>query len=54
MRFPRASGIRTRRQLRCGKPAYRFTTKFGEDYPNMSMGETVGEDAILHMTVHVK
>ena len=30
---------------------YRLTTKFGEDY--MPMGETVGEDNVLHAIVTV-
>jgi plastocyanin len=32
---------------------YRFTTKAGEDYPNMSMMKTVGEDYVLRLTVVV-
>jgi plastocyanin len=36
------------------KGTYRFTTKAGEDYMNMSMMKTVGEDYVLHLTVHVK
>jgi plastocyanin len=36
------------------KGTYRFTTKAGEDYKNMSMMKTVGEDYALHLTVHVK
>jgi plastocyanin len=34
---------------------YRFTTKAGKDYPWMkSMAKTMGEDNVLHLTVHVK
>jgi plastocyanin len=33
---------------------YRFTTKAGEDYPWMKMMKTIGEDNVLHLTVHVK
>src|SRR6266511_1121141 len=33
---------------------YRFTTKAGEDYPSMSSMKTIGEDYVLHLTVHVK
>jgi plastocyanin len=34
---------------------YRFMTKAGEDYPWMkSMAKTIGEDNVLHLTVHVK
>ena len=36
------------------KGTYRFTTKAGEDYKGMSMMKTVGEDAVLHLQVHVK
>jgi len=36
------------------KGVYRFTTKPGEDYPAMSSMKTVGEDYVLHLTVHVK
>jgi plastocyanin len=36
------------------KGTYRFTTKPGEDYKSMSMMKTVGEDYVLHLTVHVK
>jgi plastocyanin len=32
---------------------YRFTTRAGEDYAWKSM-KTIGEDNVLHMTVHVK
>jgi plastocyanin len=31
---------------------YRFTTKFGEDYPGMGM-KTIGEDNVLRLTVKV-
>lgn len=33
---------------------YRFTTKAGEDYPSMKSMKTIGEDNVLHLTVHVK
>ena len=33
---------------------YRFTTRPGEDYKGMSMMKTVGEDYVLHLTLHVK
>ncbi len=34
---------------------YRFTTRAGEDYAWMtSMAKTIGEDNVLHLTVHVK
>jgi plastocyanin len=34
---------------------YRFTTKAGEDYSWMkSMAKTIGEDYVLHLTVHVR
>ncbi len=33
---------------------YRFTTKPGEDYPSMPEMHTIGEDYVLHLTVHVK
>jgi len=33
---------------------YRFTTKAGEDYPWMKSMKTIGEDNVLHLTVHVK
>ena len=33
---------------------YRFTTKAGEDYAWVKSMETIGEDNILHLTVHVK
>jgi plastocyanin len=36
------------------KGVYRFTTKAGEDYPWMSSMKTIGEDYVLHLTVHVK
>jgi len=36
------------------KGVYRFTTKAGEDYPSMSSMKTIGEDYVLHLTVHVK
>jgi plastocyanin len=36
------------------KGVYRFTTKAGEDYPSMSTMKTIGEDYVLHLTVHVK
>jgi hypothetical protein len=32
---------------------YTFTTKFGEDYPNMKMGETIGEDNVLKLRIVV-
>jgi plastocyanin len=36
------------------KGTYKFTTKAGEDYPNMSMMKTVGEDFVLRLTVVVR
>ena len=33
---------------------YRFTTKAGEDYPWLKSMKTIGEDNVLHLTVHVK
>jgi plastocyanin len=33
---------------------YRFTTKAGEDYAWMKSMKTIGEDSVLHLTVHVK
>lgn len=36
------------------KGVYRFTTKAGEDYPRFSSMKTIGEDSVLHLTVHVK
>jgi plastocyanin len=35
------------------KGTYRFTTRAGEDYPNMSMMKTIGEDHVLRLTVVV-
>jgi hypothetical protein len=34
--------------------SYRFTTKAGEDYTSMKSMKTIGEDNVLHLTVHVK
>jgi plastocyanin len=36
------------------KGTYRFTTKPGEDYKIFAGHETIGEDYVLHLTVHVK
>jgi plastocyanin len=36
------------------KGVYRFTTKPGEDYKAFSSMKTVGEDYVLHLTIHVK
>jgi plastocyanin len=36
------------------KGAYRFTTKPGEDYKMFAGHKTIGEDYVLHLTVHVK
>jgi hypothetical protein len=36
------------------KGVYRFTTKAGEDYSWAGMMKTMGEDNVLHLTVHVK
>jgi len=33
---------------------YRFTTKPGEDYKLFAGHRTIGEDYVLHLTVHVK
>jgi hypothetical protein len=35
------------------KGTYRFTTKAGEDYPNMMGMKTIGEDNVLHLSVAV-
>ncbi len=32
---------------------YKFKTKAGEDYPNMKMMKTIGEDNVLRLTVKV-
>ena len=32
---------------------YKFTTKAGEDYPDVNVGETVGEDNVLNLRVVV-
>ena len=36
------------------KGAYSFTTKPGEDYKLFAGHKTIGEDYVLHLTVHVK
>ena len=36
------------------KGTYRFTTKPGEDYKLFAGHKTIGEDYVLHLTVHVK
>ena len=36
------------------KGTYRFATRAGEDYPNMSNMKTVGEDHVLRLTVVVR
>ena len=36
------------------KGTYRFTTKPGEDYKIFAGHKTIGEDYVLHLTVHVK
>lgn len=36
------------------KGTYRFTTKPGEDYKVFAGHKTIGEDYVLHLTVHVK
>lgn len=36
------------------KGTYRFTTKAGEDYKLFAGHETIGEDYVLRLTVHVK
>jgi plastocyanin len=36
------------------KGTYRFTTKAGEDYAIFAGHKTIGEDYVLHLTVHVK
>lgn len=36
------------------KGTYRFTTKPGEDYKMFAGHKTIGEDYVLHLTVHVK
>lgn len=36
------------------KGTYRFTTRAGEDYKIFASHRTIGEDYVLHLTVHVK
>jgi plastocyanin len=36
------------------KGTYRFTTKPGEDYKMFAGHKTIGEDYVMHLTVHVK
>jgi plastocyanin len=36
------------------KGTYRFTTKAGEDYKIFAGHKTIGEDYVLHLTVHVR
>jgi hypothetical protein len=46
-------GARATLQL-FAKGRYVFGTKAGEDYKNMKVGETIGEDNVLKLIVTVK
>jgi plastocyanin len=48
----RLSAVSTVKLARKG--TYRFTTKPGEDYKIFAGHKTIGEDYVLHLTVHVK
>jgi plastocyanin len=48
----RMSAVSTVKLTRNG--TYRFTTKPGEDYKVFAGHKTIGEDYVLHLTVHVK
>ena len=48
----RLSAVATTTFTRSG--TYRFTTKPGEDYKMFAGHKTIGEDYVLHLTVHVK
>lgn len=48
----RLSAVSTAKLARKG--TYRFTTKPGEDYKMFAGHKTIGEDYVLHLTVHVK
>ena len=48
----RLSAVATTKLTRKG--TYRFTTKAGEDYAMFVGHKTIGEDYVLHLTVHVK
>ena len=48
----RLSAVSTVKLARKG--TYRFTTKPGEDYKMFAGHKTIGEDYVLHLTVHVK
>jgi plastocyanin len=48
----RLSAVATTKFTRKG--TYRFTTKPGEDYKMFVGHKTIGEDYVLHLTVHVK
>jgi plastocyanin len=48
----RLSAVATTKLTRKGM--YRFTTAAGEDYKIFAGHKTIGEDYILHLTVHVK
>ncbi len=48
----RLSAVATTTFTRSG--TYRFTTKPGEDYKMFAGHKTIGDDYVLHLTVHVK
>jgi plastocyanin len=48
----RLSAVATTKLTRKG--TYRFTTRAGEDYKMFAGHKTIGEDYVLHLTVHVK
>src|SRR5262245_4273027 len=48
----RLSAVATTKVKRKG--TYRLTTIAGEDYPMFAGHKTIGEDYVLHLTVHVK
>jgi plastocyanin len=48
----RLSAVSTAKFAHAG--TYRFTTKPGEDYKMFAGHKTIGEDYVLHLTVHVK
>jgi len=48
----RVSAVATVKLAHAG--TYRFTTKPGEDYKLFAGHKTIGEDYVLHLTVHVK
>jgi len=48
----RLSAVSTAKLARAG--TYRFTTRAGEDYKMFAGHKTIGEDAVLRLTVRVK